>query len=148
MTISTHSNLSHTTPPSVASSSRKSSKQTVLNHPHCHPKYPAFSSYIDIDPMYLGIERIEGFDKMVTESQDLRYTPVTIRQHELVWHENMQEEYRTEIGVTPENPKWHVRTGHIASSKSCSTRRVKFKFFIRRSCFHLNSGRSFFVLHC
>ena len=63
------------------------------SHPYIHPASGAFASYVDIDPMYGGRNSVEGFDKSRPE-QMLRYTPITISQEELMYHQNINYEER------------------------------------------------------
>lgn len=77
------------------------------SHPHIHPSHGGFSSYINIDPLYLGrlvrrfktgpiraimvlsfSQQIQGFDLNRDDNQ-LRYTPITVSQEELVYHKNI-----------------------------------------------------------
>ncbi|KAF4721625.1 Chitin synthase, class 2 [Perkinsus olseni] len=57
-------------------------------HPHIHPSHGGYSSYINIDPLYLGRMQIQGFDLNRDDNQ-LRYTPITVSQEELVYHKNI-----------------------------------------------------------
>ncbi|KAF4680963.1 Chitin synthase, class 2 [Perkinsus olseni] len=65
-------------------------------HPHIHPNHGGYSSYIDIDPLYLGRKGVQGFD-LTKENSRLRYTPITVSQEELVYHKNINYEER---GIT------------------------------------------------
>lgn len=67
---------------------------TSLPHPFINPTSGAYASYIDIDPMYSGRTVVEGFDKTRSD-QMLRYTPITVSQEELVYHQNINYEERT-----------------------------------------------------
>lgn len=63
------------------------SGRKVLKHPQCHATDPSYSSWIDIHKDFICKRPHESFS-----FGDLRYTPITCQQAELVVHDNVNYE--------------------------------------------------------
>lgn len=63
------------------------SPETLLRFPQCHSSDPSYGAWIDIAGHSVTDHPVKGF-----EWGDLRYTPITVQQANLLWHENIDYE--------------------------------------------------------